>query len=80
MRKGRDPLWQPNTENPGPGMYNSSRADSITKKRVTNGIINKEPEFKYVKPREHSPEPGDYQNNLLDFGKDAKNITCFHTE
>ena len=57
-QKERDPLWKAN-ENPGPGMYDSFVADSVTKQRVLGAKIT-EPLKLYERPRETTPDPGQY--------------------
>ena len=51
--KGRDPLWKvDDNPNNGPGKYNHTESEWVTKKRVSGGLIKPTPQRLWVKPQE----------------------------
>ena len=58
-------------EGPSPGEYNADRADSVTKSRTKSALI-KEDVSPYRRPKEVTPDAGQYDNHLIPFGADIK--------
>ena len=59
--------------NPGPGYYEPTKADEITKTKSQTAIIKPPNEFRL--PAETSPAPGEYDGHLKPIGADLKKIT-----
>lgn len=58
--------------NPRVGQYNVN--DSQTKSKTRMAIITEE-KMIYRKPREYSPDPGQYDRHIKEFGSDVKSFT-----
>ena len=59
--------------NPGPGYYEPTKADEITKTKSQTAIIKPPNEFRL--PAETSPAPGEYDGHLKPIGADLQKIT-----
>lgn len=59
-------------EGPPPGLYEPG--DSQTKPRVPDPLIREEV-MPYRRPKERSPDPGQYDKHLTEFGSGLKNVT-----
>lgn len=57
------------SKNPGPGTYDPTKADEITKSKSQNCIIKQPNSFRI--PPEMSPAPGEYDRHLKPFGSDV---------
>lgn len=69
----RKPLWKPSSS-PGPGMYEVTKADKLTKFNNSTHKITT-PLRLYKKHRETTPDAGFYQKVDESFCKNSQNIT-----
>ena len=60
-------------QNPAPGQYDPEGAITQTKVRSQAAIIRQE--TGYQVPRENSPDPGQYDGHLVQFGHNDKKMT-----
>ena len=59
--------------NPAPGQYEPEGAVGVTKPRSKAAIIKEESGYRV--PRENSPDPGQYDGHLKEFGANDRNMT-----
>ena len=59
--------------NPAPGSYDPEGAIGMTKPKSTAALIKEETGYKV--PRENSPDPGQYDGHLREFGYSEKKMT-----
>ena len=65
--------WAPD-RNPGPGSYNTSQAETMTKPRVKNVPYQNSPQRGSVQKKQ-VPGPGYYEGDMNSFGKNTRPIT-----